>query len=238
MIRNTKSTLIEATLLVVAVAATTTYLWRHYDRSDQPEVSAAASTKVDQSAVDNPFASRSVSAHSSAAQQERDPNLAALNAQMAALATQIASLKRQAASATGSQDPTAPTLTREEEQQRGDAQADAQEKLVEQTIVSERLDPTWAPAAESAIRKMFDDSQIESLKLVGTQCRATLCRIDLASNGPAGEGGDFDQSFRKLLVRMPWQAQGFGRVYDPFGPSPTAVFFLAREGSSLPQPST
>jgi molecular chaperone GrpE (heat shock protein) len=237
MIRNTKSTLIEATLLVVAVAATATYLWRHYDRSAQPEVPAVASTKVDQSAVDNPFASSSVSAHSSAAQQERDPNLAALNAQMAALAAQIASLKRQASSATASQDP-APTLTREEEQQRGDAQADAQEKLVEQTIVSERLDPTWAPAAESAIRKMFDDSQIESLKLVGTQCRATLCRIDLASNGPAGEGGDFDQSFRKLLVRMPWQAQGFGRVYDPFGPSPTAVFFLAREGSSLPQPST
>ena len=237
MIRNTKSTLIEATLLVVAVAATTTYLWRHYDRSGH-EVSAAASTKVDQPAVANPFASRSVMAHSTAAQRELDRSLADLNAQVAALAAQIASLKRQASSATGSQEPTAPTLTREEEQQRGDAQADSQEKLVEQTIVSERLDPTWAPAAESAIRKMFDDGQIESLKLVGTQCRATLCRIDIASNGPAGEGADFDQSFRKLLVRMPWQAQGFGRVYDPFGPSPTAVFFLAREGSPLPQPST
>jgi hypothetical protein len=35
---------------------------------------------------------------------------------------------------------------------------------------------------------------------------------------------------------MPWQGQGFGRVYNPFGPSPTAVFFLAREGASLPQP--
>jgi hypothetical protein len=238
MIRNTKFTLIEATLLVVAVAATTTYLWRHYDGSGQPEVSAAASTKVDQPTMDNPFASRSAIAHSIAPQQERDPNLADLNAQMAALAAQIDSLKRQASSATGNQEPTAPTLTREEEQQRGDAQADAQEKLVEHAILSERLDPTWAPAAESAIRRMFDDSQIESLKLVGTQCRATLCRIDIASNGPAGEAGDFDQSFRKLLVRMPWQAQGFGRVYDPFGPSPTAVFFLAREGSSLPQPNT
>jgi hypothetical protein len=238
MIRNTKSTLIEATLLLAAVAATATYLWRHYDSSGEPEKPAAASTTVEQGAPASPFAPTSVNAHSSASAMERDPSLAQLNAQMAALAAQIASLKHQASSATGNQEPTAPPLTREEEQQRGDAQTDAQEKLVEQTIVSERLDPSWAPAAESAIRKMFDDGQIESLKLVGTQCRATLCRIDIASNGSAGEGGDFDQSFRKLLVRMPWQAQGFGRVYDPFGPSPTAVVFLAREGNSLPQPST
>ena len=238
MIRNTKFTLIEATVLLAAVAATATYLWRHYDRSGEPEVSAAASTTVEHRAAASPFASMGVIAHSSAPQQEADRSFANLNAQMAALAAQIDSLKRQASSATPNQEPTAPTLTREEEQQRGDAQADAQEKLVEQTIVSERLDPSWAPAAETAIRKMFDESQIQSLKLVGARCRATMCRIDIASNGAAGEGGDFDQSFRQLLARMPWQAQGFGRVYDPFGPSPTAVFFLAREGSPLPQPST
>jgi hypothetical protein len=238
MIRNTKSTLIEATLLLAAVTATATYLWRHYDRSSEPEVSAAASTTAERQAPATPFASTGVIAHASTFQQDRDRSAADLNAHIAALAAQIDNLKRQAASATANQEPTAPTLTREEELQRGDAQADAQEKLVEQTILSERLDPSWAPAAETAIRRMFDDSQTESLKLVGAQCRATLCRIDIAASAAAGEGGDFDQSFRNLLVRMPWQAQGFGRVYDPFGPSPTAVFFLAREGSSLPQPST
>jgi hypothetical protein len=238
MIRNTKFTLIEATVLLAAVAATATYLWRHYDRSGEPEVSAAASMTVEREAPASPFASTGVIAHSSASKQEPDRNLANLNAQLAALAAQIDSLKRQASSATPNQEPPAPALTREEEQQRGDAQADAQERLVEQAILSERLDPSWAPAAETAIRKIFDESQIQSLKLAGAQCRATLCRIDIVSNGAAGEGGDFDQSFRQLLVRMPWQAQGFGRVYDPFGPSPTAVFFLAREGNPLPQPST
>jgi hypothetical protein len=39
-----------------------------------------------------------------------------------------------------------------------------------------------------------------------------------------------------MLLHMPWQGQGFGRVYKPSGSSPMAVFFLAREGASLPQP--
>jgi hypothetical protein len=47
---------------------------------------------------------------------------------------------------------------------------------------------------------------------------------------------DFDLSFRRMLLHMPWQGQGFSRVCNPLGPSPTAVFFLAREGATLPRP--
>ena len=127
MIRNTKSTLIEATLLLAAVAATATYLWRHYARSGEPE--PAAWTTVEQRAPANPFAPASVMAHSSASQQATDISLADLNAQIAALAAQLDSLKRQAYGETTSQELAPAALTLEEQQQRGDAQADAQEKL-------------------------------------------------------------------------------------------------------------
>jgi hypothetical protein len=119
--------------------------------------------------------------------------------------------------------------------EQAEAQADAQQALVEQAIVSEKLDPSWAPRAEASLHSLFEDSEIHSLKLLSAQCRATVCRMEIAPSDSEGTD-DFDLSFRRMLLHMPWQGQGFGRVYNPFGPSPTAVFFLAREGASLPQP--
>ena len=109
--------------------------------------------------------------------------------------------------------------------------------LVEQAIVSEQLDPSWAASAETSIRAVFEHSEMQSVKLLNAQCRATLCRIDIAPSD-SGAADNFDQSFRRMLLHLPWQGQGFGRVFDPFGRSPTAVFFLAREGNALPQPGS
>jgi hypothetical protein len=122
-----------------------------------------------------------------------------------------------------------------EDLQQANEQADAQQALVEQAIVSEKLDPSWAPRAEASLHSLFEQSEIHSLKLLSAQCRATICRMEIAPSDSEGTD-DFDLSFRRMLLHMPWQGQGFGRVYNPFGPSPTAVFFLAREGASLPQP--
>jgi hypothetical protein len=121
--------------------------------------------------------------------------------------------------------------------EQAEAQADAQQALVEQAIVSEKLDPSWAPRAEASLHSLFEQSEIHSLKLLSAQCRATICRMEIAPSDSEGTD-DFDLSFRRMLLHMPWQGQGFGRVYNPSGPSPTAVFFLAREGASLPQPSS
>lgn len=217
------------TAVVVLAAATATYLWLQYRDDDAPAVPRTTPNAIQRGPA-TPFASQVT---------RNEETLAALNAQIAAMAAQIASLKQQQASASSpDSNATSPALTAEEAQQRGDEQADAQAALIEQAVVAERADPNWAPAAETSIRRMFQDSEIESLKLMNAQCRATLCRIDIASNGSSPGAEDFDQSFRRLLVHMPWQAQGFGRVYNPFGPAPTAVFFLAREGNALPQPSS
>jgi hypothetical protein len=113
--------------------------------------------------------------------------------------------------------------------------ADAQQALIEQAIVSEKLDPSWALRAEASIHSLFEESEIHSLKLLSARCRATICRMEIAPSDSEGTS-DFDLSFRRMLLHMPWQGQGFGRVYNPSGPSPTAVFFLAREGATLQQP--
>jgi hypothetical protein len=112
---------------------------------------------------------------------------------------------------------------------------DAQQALIEQAIVSEKVDPNWAPRAEASLHSLFEESEIHSLKLLSAGCRATICRMEIAP-GDSERTDDFDLSFRRMLLHMPWQGQGFGRVYDSSGSSPTAVFFLAREGASLPQP--
>lgn len=221
MISNTASGWVRTAVVALAAIAVT------YVCTQQPRA------PLIQRIPTHAFSSMSAS---NSADAEANQRLVDLNAKMAVMASEIATLQEQRASGPSSGEGAA-ALTAEEAQQQGDAQADSQAAIVEQAVAGENTDPNWAPAAEHAIRRMFQDTQIDSLQLVGTQCRRTLCRIDIASNGSMAEG-DFDQSFRKLLVHMPWQGQGFGRVYNPFGPSPTAVFFLAREGNALPQPSS
>jgi hypothetical protein len=173
-------------------------------------------------------------------QQNVDRSLADVNAKMAALTAQLESLKKQAegTDAAPSVSPDGSFVEQvQQANEQAEAQEDAQQTLVEQAIVSEKLDPSWAPRAEASLRGLFEQSEIHSLKLLSAQCRATICRMEIAASDSEGTG-DFDLSFRRMLLHMPWQGQGFGRVYNPFGPSPTAVFFLAREGASLPQPTS
>jgi hypothetical protein len=74
------------------------------------------------------------------------------------------------------------------------------------------------------------------LRLIDLQCRTTLCRLEVAADEVEADGTSFDRGFRKLILHAPWQGEGFGHVASPDNPSPTAVFFLAREGHALPQP--
>jgi hypothetical protein len=241
MSSNSKATWVRTTAIALVLMTAIAYLPRPHERNYASGSQTAASSVVDR-AVTRPTASRTGVADSRAGQQDLGRVLAEMDSRMAAMASQIARLKQERRTGTLDESPTpsnraASALTREEELQQSEARVQAQEDLIEATVVSERPDANWAPAAETAIRRMFESNEIRSLKLVDAQCRTTLCRIEIAGNEAVVDGGDFDQSFRRLLIHTPWQGQGFGRVYDPFGPSPTAVFFLAREGNALPQPT-
>jgi hypothetical protein len=239
MTSKTNTTWIRAATIALAVGAASAYLWTH--NHSHPAPSSTSPGAARSAAPAGRFAARQAAEDTNAEWERLNRGLAEMDDQIAALAAQIDTLKRQRTSASASPGPSianperdATARHRDAELQSGDDPAQAQEMLIQQALIGERPDPRWAPMAESSIRRMFEDEQIPSLKLVNAQCGATLCRIDVADNGSSNDGG-FDQSFRKLLLRTPWRGQGFGRVYDPFGPSPTGVLFLAREGNALPQ---
>lgn len=176
-----------------------------------------------------------------------DRAVAAMNRKMAALRAQLIQLKHAQASRIAEHaSPTAmPTRdaeaaadprARQEAARQAEAQAQAQVARIEETLATEEADASWAPAAESSLAEVFQHEELQGLQLVSVECRSTLCRIDIAANVSVADGSSFDEDLRKLLLFTPWSGQGFGRV-DPDGPSPTAVFFLAREGHALPQPT-
>jgi TolA-binding protein len=221
-----------ATLAFAAMAAAVTYQWKLHHVSPAPRSTAPISSAGEQ------VATRAIAAtmvpRPQAGSEEFVRALADMESRMAALAAQISNLKQQHASNSG-QDTGANTPGRDENERGGDDAAEAQETLMEAAIANEQPDPRWAPMAETTIKGMFEDQGLQALRLVDARCRTTVCRIEVAENESAVDGESFDQSFRRLLIRTPWQGQGFGRAYNPFGPSPSGVLFLAREGNDLPQ---
>jgi hypothetical protein len=231
MTSSTKSAWARTGVITVTLL-TATYAWTQHARRD------AAATHIVEQRSSSPVSLRNPLAESTNRQADVGRSLADVNAKVAALTAQLERLQTQAPGQTASASSRSSSGSFVEELQQAneqaEAQANAQQAFVEQAIVGEKLDPSWAPSAEASLRSMFEDNEIHSLKLLNAQCRATLCRMEIA---PSVEGGpdDFELSFRRMLLHMPWQGQGFGRVFNPFGQSPTAVFFLAREGKPLPQ---
>jgi len=166
--------------------------------------------------------------------------VAELHRQMAALRARMGQLKQApaetvAAPASPPAKPPRDVAAATDPRPRREAgrQAEAQAARIEGTLATEEADASWALAAESALSQVFQHEELQGLQLVSVECRSTLCRLDIAAHASVADGSSFDEDIRKLLLRTPWSGQGFGRV-DADGPSPTALFFLSREGHSLP----
>jgi hypothetical protein len=230
-----------AIALVIGVGAT--LLWTQNRGTEDVALTAAAPATV---ARDD---ASSASRGDALSREEMARAMDEMNRRMAALASQVSSMKHAGGAAPGDVASSAGGagarstagergLSRAEREQRGHDHADAQAELIEQTASAEQVDRKWAIGAENTIRASFQSPALEGLKLVGAQCRSTVCRIDVAPVDSADGGENFDAGFRRLMIRTPWQGQGFGRVYDPFGPAPRGVLFLAREGQTLPEPAS
>jgi len=123
-------------------------------------------------------------------------------------------------------------LTPEEELEQVEAQTLAQIELFEETILAEQSDPEWSSWAELALDDAYRSEEMAGIKLVGAECRTTVCRMELSLDGSASP----EETFRKLTELVPWQGEGFVRIDDGVeGESAQVVAYLAREGYSLPQ---
>jgi hypothetical protein len=127
-------------------------------------------------------------------------------------------------------------LERQEEQ--ASAAIQAQEDRLEQTLVTEQADPKWSQAAVTSWMEVFEKESIKEelkeIQLDSIECRTTLCRVELTPADSAQGPHAFEQGIRKLMLCAPWQGPGYGKIANPAGQAPVAVFYLAREGHALP----
>lgn len=175
-----------------------------------------------------------------------DRRLTELNNQMAALKNEFAQFKHaqnhkitqlqgSVQAPTAEAEPPSPEdLERQEEQ--ASAEIQAQENELQQTLVTEQVDPEWSQGAVTSWTEIFQKEELKDTHLGNIECRTTLCRV--TPTDPAQGAVAFEQGFRKLMLFAPWQGQGFGKIENPDGQAPMAVFYVAREGHALPEPFT
>lgn len=174
-----------------------------------------------------------------ASHEHSDRRLTELNDQMAALKNELTQLQASVQPPVADAEPlSAEEVERQEEQ--ASAAIQAQESELEQTLVAEQLDPEWSQGAVTSWTEVFRKEgmkeEIKEIELGNIECRTTLCRVELTPTDPARGAIAFEQGFRKLMHFTPWQAPGFGKIENPEGQAPVAVFYMAREGHALPEP--
>jgi hypothetical protein len=99
-------------------------------------------------------------------------------------------------------------------------------EVLDQAVRSQRTDPAWKTSSEQVLQDVFDAWSGEGLHLVATECRATLCRIEMFV---AGEGFPPDM-VQDLIDDVPWNAPSFFRMTN----NGDGLLYLAREGYGLP----
>ena len=104
--------------------------------------------------------------------------------------------------------------------------------------MTEQMDPEWSQGAVTSWTEVFHKEdlkeELKEIQLGNIECRTTLCRVELTPTDPAQGTAAFEQGFRKLMLFTPWQAPGFGKIENPDGQAPVAVFYMAREGPPCP----
>lgn len=159
-----------------------------------------------------------------------ESNLTKLIEQQSSVTRQLDYLARNAmqdVAPTGSDDAATAELTPEEEAALVDAQVEAQAAVIEETVEAEPVDPRWAPEAVIALHEAFTSEVMAGLEVIAADCRTTLCRVELAID-PSVAGED---SLRRLAQVAPWSGYGFFQIS---GDPPEAIYYLSREGDTLP----
>lgn len=103
----------------------------------------------------------------------------------------------------------------------------------EAALRSESTDVIWSTQAAEALLAAFQNEELSGTAVRDLECRATLCRVELAHRNPERQLA-FEQQFRfkigTILPRMTMHSeeQQDGTI--------SATIYLAREGHDLPRP--
>jgi hypothetical protein len=108
----------------------------------------------------------------------------------------------------------------------GAAAVARQREHLEARFTAEQADARWAPGARSAITDDLGRLSVPGAALRGVECRATMCRAELALGEP-GAGAAFMQTW---LRQRQWNGPGFAvNTSDA-----TMVVYLGKIGGTLP----
>jgi hypothetical protein len=145
-----------------------------------------------------------------------NPELAARLDQLSARQSRLASEVAEMGSAPAQTDPAAPAPE-------GDPGVEAARVLDE--ALAKGRDPGWSSGAEDVVIQHIEATP--GLELQDVECGQKLCRIELAVTEPGAEG------LQAVQHGVPWHAPAFISIETAAMP-PTAVLYVAREGTTLP----
>jgi len=126
-------------------------------------------------------------------------------------------------------DSDADMLRQAEEQ----AERDSEEQfaLLEQSVHSEAADPEWSTHAIAQIEQILANDGFANTKAYNIDCRATLCKVEVAHNDPDAFA-DFQMQFPMQVANILPQTM---MTHEDTGEGQTnTVVYLAGEGYSLP----
>lgn len=116
----------------------------------------------------------------------------------------------------------------EETMKQMDAEIDAQLELLDSTILSEKVDPNWAPSASQSLEDILQSEAMQGFWIEAVECRSTLCQVKFSMDESEG----IQESLQNLMGLSSWEGPGFIKIDEDSG---KAEIYLAREGYDLPK---
>lgn len=108
---------------------------------------------------------------------------------------------------------------------------------LDRSFSHQQSDVVWSGHAEGRARETFRPLTNKDTNLISVHCRATLCRVELL-HATAAEFHSFMETLRTGVVTRGWKGPGLGGMVGTNQDGKVrSVFYLAKEGTSLPLPS-
>lgn len=164
-----------------------------------------------------------------------------LKAELDSLSAMIMNLTANAQQGTGSAaeafagNDESPPLTAEDLEamaDEGEAAHEESGRIYYNVFQGENEDPEWAPSTLSTIYEQFEKPELEGTELLGADCRASICRVEVRHSNDDAETNFsllFPLGLAEVLPQVSYHQQS-----NPDG-STSTVMYMAREGYELPQ---
>jgi hypothetical protein len=104
---------------------------------------------------------------------------------------------------------------------------------VETRFLQESDDPTWSRDTETSIAQVLMSAAFEGSHLLATDCRTTLCQVEMSHESAVAREGFVDN----FPFTLSFDTEVFYHYIEDGGSMPRTVMYVARAGQQLPVPT-